>query len=123
MRLAIVGMSKWGRWWHEPAAEGIIQHVLERYYERIDVVISGAAPGVDTMARTVAERMGLEVIEHEPKNLRWEPEGFKERNILIAEDCTDLLAIRWADSNTYGSGFTADRAEELGKKVQRIELP
>lgn len=123
MRLAIVGMSKWGRWWHEPAAEGIIQHVLERYYERVDVVISGGAPGVDTMAKTVGERMGLEVIEHLPKNQRWEPEGFKERNILIAEDCTDLLAIRNARSETYGSGWTADEAERLGRKVQRIELP
>jgi hypothetical protein len=55
-----------------------------------------------------------------PKHRRWQPEGFKARNILIAVTCDEMLCIRDPGSSTYGSGWTANYADSLGKPVTRI---
>lgn len=125
MRLAIVGSTKFA----DPFAEAIARELINRklFWFRPAVVISGGAEGVDEMAEQIAWLHGYRegdgamkpLIIHRPKNRRWQPEGFKERNLRIAEDCTHLLAIRCKRATTYGSGWTADRAEELGKTVWR----
>lgn len=85
-------------------------------------VVSGGADGIDKLGAKLARMQDIEVKEHFPKQRRWAPNGFKERNELIAQDCTQLLAIRHAKSTTYGSGWTADYAESLGKTVDRIKI-
>lgn len=121
MILAIVGSVSFPEWWQKPAAQGIIDWTLDTYYHEIELVVSGGAEGVDTWGEEAAKRMGLPFRSFLPANPRWEPAGFKDRNILIAEACTDLLCIRYKASKTYGSGWTADYAKKLGKKVQRID--
>jgi predicted Rossmann fold nucleotide-binding protein DprA/Smf involved in DNA uptake len=120
IRLAIVGSSK--SWTTPGAMEAIrlIDTVLDRYQPQ--VVITGGAPGVDSWAAREAGKRGIAVIEHRPANKRWKPHGFEERNLLIANDCTHLVCIRSSASRTYGSGWTADRAEELGKPVWRCRV-
>lgn len=86
------------------------------------LVISGGAPGIDTLAAEMARAADIEVKEHFPKHKRWAPEGFKDRNLLIAQDCTHLLRIAHPDSTTYGSGWTADQAESMGRIVERIHI-
>lgn len=120
MRLAIVGSTKFVHPDSLQLSREIILHTLEIYEP--ELVISGGAIGIDTLARFCAEGMEIPVKEHLPNNKRWEPDGYKARNILIAEDCTHLLALRCHQSRTYGSGFTADHAEKLGRKVTRIIL-
>ena len=118
MRLAIVGSTEFER--DEPArqkAKVLIHESLIEWEPK--VVISGGALGIDLLAKIVAEGLGIEVIEHLPKNRRWEPDGYKARDILIAQDCTHMLCIRYHASKTYGSGWTADEAERLGKVVER----
>jgi len=118
MRLAIVGSTRFEE--DEKAkdwAAQYIQWVLGKYQP--EVVISGGAIGIDQLATTLAAFEGIEVIEHLPEHPQWAPSGFKARNLLIAQDCTHLLCLRHVDSKTYGSGWTADRAEELGKPVYR----
>lgn len=85
-------------------------------------IVSGRSPkgGVDIMAARAAEGLGLELLEFPPKNNRWRPEGFEERNLLIARRCDRLYRIATRDGKTYGSGWTADRAEEMGKRVRRF---
>jgi hypothetical protein len=116
VRLAIVGSTKFA---DDPEAKDwaahYIQWVLQKYYP--EVVISGGAIGIDQLAATLAAFEDIEVIEHLPVTKDWP--GYKARNILIAQDCTHLLAIRHSQSTTYGSGWTADYAEKLGKKVYR----
>lgn len=121
-RLAIVGSTQFkgdipaSRWaWAEIAAE------VSRLSP--EVIISGGAPGIDTLADLYADAAGIPFVPHLPKNKRWKPDGFADRNLLIAEDCTHLLAIRHPKSKTYGSGWTADRAEEMGRSVRRVTLP
>jgi hypothetical protein len=132
VRLAIVGSTRFA---HPDAlhiARLIILYKLEVFEP--DCVISGGAEGIDSLADECATGMGVPTLIHRPKNQRWKPEGFEDRNRLIAEGCTHLLAIRchrfgknnrWMShcaGSTYGSGWTADEAERLGKVVERIVL-
>lgn len=127
VRLAIVGSTKFQAkraWW---TAEWIIRSAIQNYHPL--VVLSGGALGIDSLAKTVAHEAGYSTddgsfVEYLPKVHRWGKGegGFHDRNLLIAQDCTQLLRIVCHASTTYGSGFTADRAEELGKFVERVTL-
>lgn len=88
------------------------------------IVISGGAPGVDTIAEEVAREEGyseeagtLRILR--PKVERWHPDGYRDRNTRIAMECTHLLRVFCAYSTTYGSGWTYDLAERLGRQVVR----
>jgi hypothetical protein len=48
--------------------------------------------------------------------------GYQGRNALIATDCTHLLRVAARSSRTYGSGWTADEAQRLGRLVVRERL-
>lgn len=96
----------------------IIEAALDRFKPRR--VVSGGAVGIDTMAREAAERRGIPVTEYKPKVQAWlrgSPDGFEARNRLIAQDCSTLVRIGAANSQTYGSGWTRDLAYGLGKEV------
>ena len=123
MILAIVGSSDIP----EPDLVDVHQRIMSyigsiTQYRNIEKIISGGAEGVDTMAERAAELLEIEFEAYLPENKRWKPNGFMERNKTIAEECTHLLCIRWAGAKTYGSGWTADYAEKLGKTVWREML-
>lgn len=82
-------------------------------------VITGGDEGVDTLAQYVATVLGINFQTYLPQNPRWEPNGYKARNILIAENCDELWCIRAIKSKSYGSRWTADYAEGLNKRVLR----
>jgi hypothetical protein len=117
--LAVVGSTKvnQSQW---SIADTIIKGFFLEYNP--DLVISGGAVGIDSIAEGVAMTMDVEIPTriHLPKHNRWKPEGYEERNTKIAEECTHLLCIRTQQSTTYGSGWTADLAERLGKTVWRV---
>lgn len=121
MKLAIVGSTDLTDKQREDAAF-LITCVLLGYLPQ--KVISGGAVGIDQMAIAAAEAMGgTETQVFLPEVERWYGDGkkgFKARNIEIAEACDELVAIRSLQSKTYGSGWTADYAENLGKKVRRF---
>lgn len=50
------------------------------------------------------------------------PGGYRERDEKIAQDCTHLLRLACRQATTYGSGWTADRAEQLGRIVVRDSM-
>ena len=104
------------------------------------MIVSGGAKGVDQMAVRVAEELGIAAMEFVPEHVSWDaaptmknpieqivdygmrvvvPGGFKIRNEKIAEACECLVRIASQTTKTYGSGWTADRAEQLGKRVYR----
>lgn len=112
VRLAIVGSTSLAG---NAEAERIIEDALDRYDPV--VVISGGAEGIDQMAADAARRRGIEVIEHLPARRSWEG-GFKPRNLLIARDCTHLVRIAASDAKTYGSGWTRDRAADMGRPTE-----
>ena len=103
------------------AAIEIIRAAIEKLFPHR--VISGGAMGIDKLAVSIAEdQYDIPTLEFKPKNKRWKPEGFEARNMLIAQECTHLLCIRHHNSTTYGSGWTADYAESIGKQVARRTL-
>lgn len=119
--LAIVGSTKFDKdHLAMLRARQIIEGALDR--QRPDLIVSGGAVGIDSLAEIIAEQRRIPFREFPPKYRRWAPEGFKERNLQIADACTRLLCIRARTANTYGSGWTADRAEEMGKLVWRVTL-
>lgn len=116
MRLAIVGsVSLAGN----AEAGRIIDDVLARYQPQY--VVSGGAKGIDTMAAEAARIREIVVVEWRPKVQQWGgPGGFKERNLKIAQDCDALVRIVASDARTYGSGWTRDRAKEMGKPTEEF---
>jgi len=80
--------------------------------------------GVDIHAREVAEELMIRFKPFPAQYHRWHGRGgFQERNEKMANLCTHLLRIVSHRSRTYGSGWTADYAERLGKTVIRKEVP
>lgn len=116
--LAVVGSTKFTK--DAKASEAAEKLILQHYQElRPRMVVSGGAEGIDSMAVGIAKGLHIDTHEFLPKNPRWEPHGYKERNVAIAEACTHLLCIRHYATRTYGSGWTADRAEALDREVVR----
>ena len=111
MKLAIVGSTSLK---DNVEAARLIEEVLDLF--RPSVVVSGGAPGIDTMSEKAAERRGIETSIYRPKHQRWR-DGFMPRNLLIAQACDALVRIVASNSTTYGSGWTRDRAAGMGKKV------
>lgn len=74
------------------------------------------------MAAMAARARGIPVTEFLPKHNRWAPDGFKERNLLIAERCDVIVRIAAKDSKTYGSGWTRDQAVKMGKESEEYLL-
>jgi len=121
------------------SASVIKQAILEH---RPSMVISGGAKGVDTAGVVIAQTMGITTVEFKPQTFTWDaqpvgepiesmedkgmvitvPGGFKQRNEKVAEACDCLIRIASPTTKTYGSGWTADRAEQLGKRVFRYTV-
>lgn len=108
LKLAIVGSTSLEG---NKEAETFIRFVLTLLAPL--VVISGGAKGIDQMAVRIAKECGIKTQEFLPAAQIW-PE-FKKRNLRIAQECDRLIRIVDKNSKTYGSGWTRDRAEELGK--------
>ena len=122
IRLAIVGSSRL-----TPAealvARDVVGEVVDRYAP--DEVVSGGADFIDRFAREEALRRGIGGPNFLPEVRRWDggdKVGFKQRNIKIAEYCTHLVRIVSRKTQTYGSGWTRDRAKEIGKHTEEIVL-
>lgn len=118
-RLAIIGTRRFADPDAERRARAIIRMAVGPLCHGDMVVSGGAKSGVDAWAEEISAELGKEIRIYLPEHPRWEPDGYKARNILIARDCTGLLAIRCAHATSYGSGWTADFAEQLGKPVTR----
>jgi len=83
--------------------------------KQIDLIISGGAKGVDTMAEHYAKVKGIQTIIHKPN---WEKFGRPAafiRNRQIVEDSNIVLSIWDGDSN--GTKHSMDIAKKLGKEL------
>lgn len=121
MRLAIVGShSRFLTDRQKFRARDIIDQLILDY--KPEVIVSGGCSGIDQLAAEVAGEKGVQRLIFLPENWCWAPHGFKERNLKIAENCDMLVRIVSQDSTTYGSGWTRDRAKELGVTVEEFIL-
>lgn len=109
MRLAIVGSVGLAG---SPEAYSIIFAEIAR--SKPTIVVSGGARGIDSMAAEVAAFLSIPTRIYRPANERWAPDGYRERNLLIAGDCDRIVRIVASTSRTYGSGWTRDQAVKWG---------
>jgi hypothetical protein len=102
------------------ASEQVVRSAIRlRLHEAdVDRVVSGACPlgGVDVWAIQEAEALGIETQEFPPANSRWEPDGFKARNIQIAE-AADLVICYVVDR--LPAAYTGRRFEFCYHCVRR----
>ena len=80
-----------------------------------DVIISGGAIGIDTLARQFAEQNNIPIIEFLPEYHKYGRKAPLMRNIQIVENCDSVIAF-W-DGKSPGTKFTIDYAKKLGKPV------
>lgn len=120
--MAVVGSTRFDNpGWRDIASEIIIEQIslLEVPDRRLGVVTGGAA-GIDTLGVEISQDLWLRKVVYPPKNACWEPEGYRERNELVALTATWGLGIRCVSAKTFGTGWTINRIEELGKPVVRM---
>ena len=119
MKLAIVGSRSLDG---HPEALRAIHAALDAYQasHAALVVISGGAAGIDRMTAAEARRRGLQVVEHLPDGVSWR--HYRKRNQRIAQDCDELVRIADPRSRSYGSGWTRDRARELGRPTTEYAI-
>jgi len=83
-----------------------------------DVIVSGGARGVDSLAMAEARRRGLAVIEFRPDYARFGRGAPLVRNRQIVAACDRLVAF-W-DGVSRGTAYTIREAMKNGKQVQII---
>lgn len=113
--LAVVGSTRF----KIPSALKYARDIIEGFFFELNPieVISGGAVGIDSLAISLAKMRHIATVEYLPRFRRWEPDGYKDRNLMIATECTHLLRITCHSSKTYWSGWTRDRAKEMGKII------
>lgn len=125
MRIGIVGaeLSKWKPEQQEKAMD-IIRALLHNHNSDKDYLVSGHCPkgGVDIWAEDYAKSAGILMNIRLPKYNRWEPEGYKARNIEIAE-YSDILHVISPKGVWNGGKWTGQYAEKIGKDVVYWEIP
>lgn len=85
-----------------------------------DVIVSGGARGVDSLAEEEARRRGFAVVEFRPDYARYGRAAPHVRNGEIVASCDRLVAF-W-DGKSRGTKSTIDKARRYGKDVQIIEV-
>lgn len=88
------------------------------------IIVSGGARGVDSVAVSTAKTRGLEYKEHLPDYAMY---GSKMapivRNILIVDDCDELIAFPSPWSTGTWHAISAAREKEKAVCVKKITLP
>jgi hypothetical protein len=108
--------------------------VLKRYDVKNDIIISGGAKGVDSLAVEIAEALRFQVIIYHPDKQEWK--YFRQRNLRIADECDELhcFTIPVKTEKCYhhdtpmehektAGCWTACKAFEQDKSCQLIVIP
>lgn len=91
MKIAIIGTTVNLTENEERDIRQFIGLTLHRYDPKKDVIISGGAKGVDTMAIEIAEGQYFKTEIYNPTLPEWK--YYKERNLLISKNCDELYCI------------------------------
>ena len=102
-------------------SRGITEFNLDEYVpEETELIISGGASGIDTLAELYADRRKLSKLILRPKYNRYGRLAPLKRNEQMVELC-DVALIIW-DGYSRGTKYTMDYAKGAGKKVILIKV-
>ena len=100
-------------------SRGLTRFDCGRINARIgDVIVSGGARGVDSIAAAWARRRGIPVIEHKPDYARYGKAAPHVRNDLIVAEADRVVAF-W-DGRSRGTQSTIRKALKHGKPVDIV---
>ncbi len=86
----------------------------------ISVIISGGAPGTDTLAREYAHQHNIKFLEFPPDFKKYGNEANHIRDRLIVEHGDEIIAF-W-DGKCEGTKYTMDYTERQNKPVTVIRV-
>lgn len=86
----------------------------------IEMIISGGAPGTDTIAKKFAIQNQIKYIEFPPDYKKFGDKAKHIRDKLIVKECDELIAF-W-DGECEGTKYTMDYAKQLGKPIKIIKV-
>lgn len=109
MKLLIVG------------SRSITDYDLSLYVdESVDLIISGGAAGVDTLAEKYADKKGISKLILRPDYKRYGKAAPIIRNKMMVDLC-DALIVIW-DGKSKGTKHTIDYAQKVGKPLTIITV-
>lgn len=91
VRLAIVGYRDWHD--YDKLCEYITKWKKDNNIDIIDIIISGACTGVDTLAEKYAHNYNIKTNIFPPNWTKYGRDAGKIRNKLIVDDSTHILAL------------------------------
>ena len=86
----------------------------------VDLIISGGAKGIDTVAEQYADAHGIEKLIIRPEYEKYGRAAPIKRNEKMVETADEVLAI-W-DGRSNGTKYTLDHARKKGKIITEIVI-
>lgn len=106
MKVAVIG------------SRGITNFDLSKYLpEGTTELVSGGAPGVDTVAQRYADKTGMPIKVFRPRYDIYHPKRAPLMRNLEIIDYADIVLAFW-DGKSRGTKFVIDNCKSRGKKVQ-----
>ena len=84
----------------------------------VDLIISGGAKGIDTLAEQYADKNGIEKLIIRPKYEKYGRAAPIRRNEEMVDISDAVLAI-W-DGKSRGTAYTLEYAREKGKRIIEV---
>jgi len=112
MKLAVIGTKKF-------IDHSFLSEALEDI-PNIELIISGGAPGTDTLAKQFAIHNKTEFLEFPPDYKKFGDKAKHIRDKLIVEECDELIAF-W-DGECEGTKYTIDYTKQLKKPIKIIQV-
>lgn len=113
MKIAVVGSRDY------PDLDHVVEYITHVFSPDNDILVSGRAAGVDSIAEMTANRLGIKKIIFPAEWSKFGRQAGFVRNKLIAQECDRLVAFWYRMSG--GTGNTIHEAKKLGKEVLVIE--
>ena len=88
--------------------------------ENVDLIITGGADGIDTLAEQYADKMKISKLILRPKYSVYRRNAPLKRNDFMVDICDEILAF-W-DGLSKGTKHTINYAKKLGKPICIITI-
>ena len=112
MKLAVIGSKEFSDYEK-------LKSTLDKI-NNISQIISGGAPGTDTLAKKYAQENNIAFLEFPPDFSKYKKDAKHVRDKLIVENCDNIIAFY--DGKCEGTKYTLDYGRKLRKPIIIIEI-